>query len=90
MASFESWDDLIRQTVCWIGAEIAPGEFGDPLDLVRRAQGSDPARESLFALLEALDSVFAKSWFTAKEACQRASRAATMSLALARRRWRRR
>ena len=74
MASFEAWDDLIRQTVCWIGAEIAPGEFGDPLDLVRRAQGSDPELESLLALLEALDNVFARSWFTAKDACQRASR----------------
>ena len=59
MASFEAWDDLVRQTVCWIGTEIAPGEFGDPLDLVRRAQGSDPEQESLFALLEALDAVFA-------------------------------
>ena len=56
MASFEAWDDLVRQTVCWIGAEIAPGEFGDPLDLVRRSQGSDPEQESLFALLEALDA----------------------------------
>ena len=75
MASFEAWDDLVRQTVCWIGTEIAPGEFGDPLDLVRRAQGSDPEQESLFALLEALDDVFASRWFTAREACQRASRA---------------
>ena len=75
MASFEAWDDLVRQTVCWIGTEIAPGEFGDPLDLVRRAQGSDPEQESLFALLEALDNVFASRWFTAREACQRASRA---------------
>jgi hypothetical protein len=74
-ASFEAWDDLVRQTVCWIGAEIAPGRFGDPLDLVRRAQGSDPEQESLFALLAALDNVFSNRWFTAREACQRASRA---------------
>lgn len=26
MASFEAWDDLVRQTVCWIGAEVASGE----------------------------------------------------------------
>ena len=75
MANFEAWDDLIRQTVCWIGAEVAPGEFGDPLDLVRRAQGSDPEQESLFALLQALDKAFAGSWFTAREACQRAASA---------------
>ena len=77
MASFEAWDDLVRQTVCWIGTEIAPGEFGDPLDLVRQAQGSDPEQESLFALLEALDNVFARRWFTAREACQHASAART-------------
>jgi hypothetical protein len=74
-ASFEAWADLIRQTVCWIGSEIAPGEFGDPLDLVRQAQGSDPEQEGLFALLEALDAAFSGRWFTAKEASQRASRA---------------
>lgn len=75
MASFEAWDDLVRQTVCWIGAEIAPSAFGDPLDLVRRAQGSDPEQESLFALLEALEGAFASGWFTARETSQRAARA---------------
>lgn len=69
MASFETWDDLVRQTVCWIGTEVAPGEFGDPLDVVRRAQGSDPEQESLFAMLEALAQVFPSRWFTAREAC---------------------
>lgn len=74
MASFEAWDDFVRQTVCWIGTEIAPDEFGDPLELVRRAQGGDPEQESLFALLEALEGVFAKDWFTARDVCQRAAR----------------
>ena len=83
MASFEAWDDLVRQTVCWIGAEIAPGKFGDPLELVRRAQGSDPEQESLFALLAALDAVFANGWFTAREACQRAARGRTDHFAAA-------
>jgi hypothetical protein len=75
VASFEAWDDLVRQTVCWIGKEVAPGEFGDPPDLIRRVQGSDPDQESHFGLLEALDHVFASRWFTAREACQSASRA---------------
>ena len=74
MASFETWDDLVRQTVCWIGKEIAPGAFGDPLDLVRRAHGADPEQESLFALLQALDAIFANSWFAAREVCHRLSR----------------
>ncbi len=75
MASFEVWDDLVRQTVCWIGTEIAPGAFDDPLDLVRRAQGADPEQESLFALLQALDTIFASSSFTARDVCQRSSQA---------------
>jgi len=77
MASFEAWDDFVRQTVCWIGKEIAPGKFGDPLELVRRAQGSDPEQESLSALLMALEGVFAKDWFTARDVCQRAARGGT-------------
>ena len=83
MASFEAWDDLVRQTICWIGTEVAPGEYGDPLDLVRRAQGSDPEQESLFALLEALDDLFRCAWFTAKEVSQRASRGRTDAFASA-------
>ena len=75
MASFEGWDDLVRQTVCWIGTEIAPGEFADPLDLVRHAHGTDPEQESLFSLLDALNNLFASRWFTAKEASQRAAHA---------------
>jgi hypothetical protein len=75
MASFEAWDDLVRQTVCWVGSEIAPGRFGDPLELIRRAQGNDPDQECLFALLEALNGVFAMRWFTARDASQTASRA---------------
>lgn len=74
MASFETWDDLVRQTVCWIGTDVAPGEYGDPLELVRRAQASDLEQESLFALVEALDELFSTAWFTARDVAQRASR----------------
>lgn len=75
MASFETWDDLVRQTVAWVGSAVAPGEYGDPLELVLRAQASDPEQESLFALFEALTAVFPKMWFTAKDISQRAQRA---------------
>jgi hypothetical protein len=70
MASFEAWDDLVRQTVCWLDRAIAPGQFGDPLELVQKASAGDPEQESLFVLLEALQEVFAARWFTAREASQ--------------------
>ena len=75
MASFEAWDDIVRQTVCWIDAEIEPGRFGDPLALVLEAQGSDPEQESYFALLEALDEKFARRWFTARDVREHVARA---------------
>ena len=80
-ASFESWDDLVRQTVCWVDREIAPGEFGDPLELMQKAQGADPEQECLFALLEALSDVFGSRWFTAKEVCRSAMQARANCLA---------
>ena len=49
MASFELWDDLVRQTVCWIGCDVAPGEVDDPMALVHAAQANDPEQESLAA-----------------------------------------
>lgn len=71
MASFELWDDVVRQTVAWINEDVAPGRFGDPLDLVRRAQREDPEQEAHFALLEALSDVFPDMWFTARDTVQR-------------------
>lgn len=72
MASFEAWDDLVRQTVCWLDREIVPGQFGDPMDLVQKASAGDPEKESLFALIEALKDVFGSRWFSAREASQSA------------------
>jgi hypothetical protein len=76
MASFEPWDDLVRQTVCWIDREIAPGRFGDPMDLVLEAQARDPEQEALAALLDALSTIFGDRWFTAREVHVRAREAA--------------
>lgn len=74
MASFEPWDDLVRQAVCWVGTAIAPGAYGDPMDLVRQAQSADPEQESLFALLEALSEMFPGLRFSARDVSQRAMR----------------
>jgi hypothetical protein len=67
LASFEVWDDLVRQTVVWIDTHLRPWEFGDPMDLVREAQAADPETDALFALLDALRDFFGSREFSAKE-----------------------
>ena len=67
LASFEAWDDLVRQTVVWADAALAPGQYGDPMDLVREAQAADPEADALFALLDALRDHFGAAEFTAKD-----------------------
>ncbi|HCY99636.1 MAG: hypothetical protein A3D16_19175 [Rhodobacterales bacterium RIFCSPHIGHO2_02_FULL_62_130] len=67
MASFEDWDDIVRQTVVWVGTVLAPGEYGDPMDLVREAQAADPMVDALGDLLQALSAQFSDDWFTGKD-----------------------
>ena len=66
LASFEAWDYLVRQTVCWIDTQLDPGMFGDPMTLVRKAQAADPEADMLFALLDALRERFGNAEFSAK------------------------
>ncbi len=65
MASFENWDDWIRQTVIFVDRQLAPGYFGDVMDLVRLGQSVDPERETLAHLLMALHAKFEAAAFTA-------------------------
>ena len=67
LASFEAWDNLVRQTVVWADTSLRPSEFGDPMDLVREAQAADPEADALFALLDALRDQFGTAEFSAKE-----------------------
>ncbi|CAM8654188.1 hypothetical protein MCEREM30_02674 [Paracoccaceae bacterium] len=67
LASFEAWDDLVRQTVVFANTMLRPSEFGDPMDLVREAQAADPEADALFALLDALRDRFRSAEFNAKE-----------------------
>nr|WP_180203843.1 hypothetical protein [Pseudomonas sp. SbOxS1]NYU03605.1 hypothetical protein [Pseudomonas sp. SbOxS1] len=50
MASFEAWDDAVRQAVLW-GGSLGVIELGDPLDAIDTAYGQDPDRAKLAALL---------------------------------------
>ena len=67
LASFEAWDDLVRQTVVFADIMLRPFEFGDPMDLVRQAQAADPEADALFALLDALKERFRGAEFNSKE-----------------------
>jgi hypothetical protein len=67
LASFEDWDNVVRQTVVWADRALEPGAFGDPMDLVKEAQATDPEAESLFAVLDALHDRFRQREFSAKD-----------------------
>lgn len=71
LASFEDWDNLVRQTVVFADQVLMQGAFGDPMELIERAQAADPEAERLFALIEALADQFGTSEFTAKEVLSR-------------------
>lgn len=67
MASFEIWDDLVRQPVAWIAAKIAPGEYTDPMDVVDASQASDPEQEALYEMLTEVHGVFSDRPFSTKD-----------------------
>ncbi|GEO80958.1 hypothetical protein [Pararhodospirillum oryzae] len=66
-ASFEPWDDLVRQPVAWIGRDILPGEFGDPVGAVEASTTADPDEEATGALFGALRDRFGDETFLAKD-----------------------
>ena len=68
MASFELWDDYVRQTVAWVDKEIRPGFFTDPMEAVMGAQTADPEQEALSLLLSAWQVVLGSGSFTAGDA----------------------
>jgi hypothetical protein len=72
MASFEAWDDWVRQTVIYIGNELAPGKFGDVMEQIQLNQSNDPDQESLGALLQALRVNFGNSLFVAADVLKKA------------------
>ena len=71
MASFEAWDDYVRQTVCWIGNDLQPGGFGDPMESVISKQINDPEQETLGEFLEAFLTLFRNDTVTSTEILNR-------------------
>jgi hypothetical protein len=72
IASFELWDDLVRQPLCWL-AGIAAGRsdlptFADPALAIDRAESANPETTKLSALLNAWLKAFGKRSATPKQA----------------------
>jgi hypothetical protein len=66
LASFELWDDLVRQCVIWIGRKgVAP--VSDPTTCIHVAKECEPERVKLGAFLETVWTVFKEqAWKTAE------------------------
>lgn len=71
MASFEAWDDLVRQTLCWLAAE-GYLDVGDPLAVLEAQAELDPEAIKLAALLHAWATEFGHTPTTVAEAIRRA------------------
>lgn len=83
LASFESWDRLIRQAVVWVGAlersELASAAvgFGDPIAGIQAQYSTDEETETIGDLLDVWHGEHLTQEFRAKDlsvACERARR----------------
>ena len=66
-ASFEDWDDMVRQTVVHINQTIAPNQFGDVMEKMTANQSEDPEQEALNEFLTAWDRLFGEKAVTAAQ-----------------------
>lgn len=73
-ASFEQWDELVRQPCAWV-AQLSPQENQDPADALREAIANDPDKEELSIVLEGIKArMGVEEWFSARELIKEISR----------------
>ncbi len=65
-ASFEQWDELVRQPIAWLSGYLHD-DLVDPLDAMRTGQAEDPENDAWGEFLRALDNFFSGRSFTAGE-----------------------
>ena len=64
IASFELWDDLVRQPLCWLQQFGGPSgrtdlpNFADPAESITRSESENPDQAKLAAMLNAWHSAF--------------------------------
>lgn len=68
LASFEQWDDLVRQCVVWLGQSGIAGLI-DPIQQLRTAATQDPETDSLRNLLSHWHAAFGNTAVEAKTLC---------------------
>lgn len=73
LASFEAWDDLVRQAVVWLGEQAGlPVTLADPAESAMLAASEDPAKAALAAVLRAWRAAFGNRYVSAADAWARA------------------
>lgn len=64
IASFELWDDLVRQPLCWLKELVGPAgrkdlpNFADPAESITRSESENPEQAKLGAFLDAWHTNF--------------------------------
>jgi hypothetical protein len=68
LGSFEAWDALVRQTVCWLADTQSEFELGDPNVTTERSDIADDGKGQLAAVLTAWRDAFGDEPRTAAQA----------------------
>lgn len=71
LASFEEWDDWVRQTILYICKELKPNEFGDVMNKIQVNQINDPEQSGLGQLLRLMHLIFNDKKFMANEVIEK-------------------
>ena len=87
-ASFEHWDDLVRQPLCWLAGLVRESgddelpTIADPMEAAARAFEQDPETTKLSAMLEAWHAAFGSMQTTVAAAIRRAITDERLGMAL--------
>ena len=87
-ASFEQWDDLVRQPICWLAQQVAMTqdaslpELADPMEAAKRAFEQDPETTKLRAMLEAWHATAGDQQTTVGEMIRRGDTDAQVAMAM--------
>lgn len=66
-ASFELWDEMVRQTVAWLALHKGFDDLEDPGRALIEAVARDPEAETVGLMLDNLQELFQSCWFTAAD-----------------------
>jgi hypothetical protein len=66
LASFEDWDELVRQPIAWLATSL-PDDITDLVNATITNSSKDPQRESVGVFLSACDTIMKNQAFTARD-----------------------